>query len=125
MSLLFLAEAAVLLAGGVIVARGRAGGRMALLPRAGAVLLVAGGAYLAWFVFTGDPYVNGAASRWSRRTSHVLVYAAWAASAAVAAALWWEGGRRSADARRAAGLLAAAAGVAVLQAVAAVSQNLN
>jgi hypothetical protein len=123
-SLLLLVEAAVLLAGGVIAARGRAAGRTALLLRAGAVLLVLGGVFLAWFVFTGDPYVNGDASRWSRRNSHVFVYAAWAASAVVAAALWWEGGRPGSVARQA-GLLWVAAAVAVLQAVAAVSQNLN
>ena len=124
MALLFLVETVVLLAGGVIVARGRDAGRTAAVLRAGAVLLIAGGAFLAWFVFSGDPYVNGAASRWSRRDSHVLVYAAWVASAGVAAALWWQGGRRSSGARQA-GLLAAAAAVAVLQAVAALSQNLN
>ena len=124
MALLFLVETVVLLAGGVIVARGRDAGRTAAGLRAGAVLLIAGGAFLAWFVFSGDPYVNGAASRWSRRDSHVLVYAAWVASAGVAAALWWQGGRRSPGARQA-GLLAAAAAVAVLQAVAALSQNLN
>ena len=84
----------MLLAGGVIVARGRRRRLAALLLRAGAVLLVAGGAFLEWFVFTGDPYVNGVTSRWSRRDSHVFVYAAWAASAVVAAALWWEGGPR-------------------------------
>jgi hypothetical protein len=123
-ALLFLVEAAVLLVGGMVVARGRAGGRTALLLRAGAVLLVLGGVFLAWFVLNGDPYVNGNASRWSRRDSHVFVYAAWIASAAAAAALWWEGGRRSSGDRQA-GLLAAAAAVAVLQAVAAVSQNLN
>ena len=124
MALLFLVETVVLLAGGVIVARGRDAGRTAAVLRAGAVLLIAGGAFLAWFVFSGDPYVNGAASRWSRRDSHVLVYAAWVASAGVAAALWWQGGRRSPGALQA-GLLAAAAAVAVLQAVAALSQNLN
>jgi hypothetical protein len=123
-ALLFLVEAAVLLAGGVIVARGRATGRLALIPQAGAVLVVAGAVLLAWFVFSGDPYVNGVASRWSRRDSHVLVYAAWAASAVVAAALWLERGRRTSGGRQA-GLLAAAAAVAVLQAVAAISQDLN
>jgi hypothetical protein len=123
-SLLFLAEAAVLLAGGVIVARSRTAGRTALVLRAGAVVLVLGGAFLAWFVFTGDPYVDGDVSRWSRRDSHLFVYAAWAASAVVAAALWWEGGRRSSVTRQA-GLLAVGAAVAVLQAVAAVSQDLN
>jgi hypothetical protein len=124
MALLFLVEAAVLLAGGVIVARGRATGRLALIPQAGAVLIVAGAVLLAWFVFSGDPYVNGDASRWSRRDSHVFVYAAWAASAVVATALWWEGGRGTSGGRQA-GLLAAGAAVAVLQAVAAVSQDLN
>jgi hypothetical protein len=124
-ALLFLVEAAVLLAGGVIVARGQGAGRTALVLRAGAVLLVLGGVFLAWFVFSGDPYVNGDASRWSRRDSHVFVYAAWAASALVAAALWREGEPRSTARPWAAALLAAAAAVAVLQAVAAVSQNLN
>jgi hypothetical protein len=122
---LFILEAAMLLVGGGIVARGRADGRTAVVLRAGAVLLVLGGVFLAWFVFTGDPYVNGDASRWSRRDSHVLVYAAWAASALVAAALWREGRPRSAARPWAAALLAAAAAVAMLQAVAAVSQNLN
>jgi hypothetical protein len=124
MPVILLLLAAVLLAAGMLTARGGATGRLALIPQAGAVLVVAGAVFLAWFVFSGDPYVNGAASRWSRRDSHVVVYAAWAASAVVAAALWWEGGRRGSGGRRA-GLLAAGAAVAVLQAVAAVSQNLN
>jgi hypothetical protein len=124
MPFVLLLLAAVLLAAGMLTARGRTTGRRALIPQAGAVLVIAGAVLLAWFVFSGDPYVNGAASRWSRRDSHAFVYAAWAASAAVAAALWWEGGRRSSAARQA-GLLAVGAAVAVLQAVAAVSQNLN
>lgn len=123
MPFVLLLLAAALLAAGMLTARGRATGRLALIPQAGAVLVIAGAVFLAWFVFSGDPYVNGAASRWSRRDSHIVVYAAWAASAVVAAALWWEGGRRSSG--RQAGLLAAGAAVLVLQAVAAVSQNLN
>ena len=123
MPFVLLLLAAVLLAAGMLTARGRATGRLALIPQAGAVLVIAGAVFLAWFVFSGDPYVNGAASRWSRRDSHVVVFVAWAASAVVAAALWWDGGRRSSG--RQAGLLAAGAAVLVLQAVAAVSQNVN
>lgn len=119
--------AAVLLVGGVAVALGRTGGRIAFVLRAGAVvvIVIAGAVLLAWFVFSGDPYVDGAASRWSRRSSHVIVYAAWAASAAVAVALWREGRTSSGSHGRGVGLLAAAAAVAVLQAVAAISQYLN
>jgi hypothetical protein len=123
MAFLLLVLAAVLLAAGMLTARGRATGRLALIPQAGAVVVVAGALLLAWFVFSGDPYVNGAASRWSRRDSHVLVYAAWAASAVVAPLLWRQG-RRGSEAS-AGFLLAVASAVVMLQAVAAVSQDLN
>lgn len=125
MSLLLLALAAVLLAGAMVLARERAPGRRALMLRAGAALVVGGAVVLAWFVFAGDPYVNGAASRWSRRDSHVFVYAAWIASAAVAAALWREGVWKGEARWSAPALMAVASAVAVLQAVAAISQDLN
>ena len=124
MALVLLVLAAILLAAGTLTARGRATGRLALIPQGGAVLVVAGALLLAWFVFSGDSYVNGAASRWSRRDSHVLVYAAWIASAAVAPLLWLEGARRGSESR-AAFLLAVASSAVLLQAVAAVSQDLN
>jgi hypothetical protein len=53
-----------------------------------------------------------------------VVYVAWIASAAVAGLLWREGGRPSSRGRTA-GLLAAVAAVAVLQELAAISQDLN
>lgn len=123
MALVLLVLAGILLVAGMATARGGAGGRLALVPQAGAVLVVVGAVFLAWFVFSGDPYVSGDASRWSRRTSHVLVYAAWAASSLVAPLLWRQGraGRTSA----AAFMLAIASAVVMLQAVAAVSQDLN
>jgi hypothetical protein len=124
MALVLLLMAAILLAAGMLTARGRATGRLALIPQAGAVLVVVGAVFLAWFVFSGDPYVNGAASRWSRRDTHVLVYAAWIASAVIAPLLWRQGTRRGSDSS-AAFLLALASAAVVLQAVAAVSQDLN
>jgi hypothetical protein len=87
------------------------------------VLVLVGAVFLAWFVFSGDPYVDGDVSRWSRRTSHVLVYAAWAASAVVAPLLWRQG--RAERGPSASFLPALASGVVMLQAVAAVSQDLN
>jgi hypothetical protein len=122
-ALLLLILAAILLAAGMLTARGRATGRLALIPQAGAVLVLAGALLLAWFVFSGDPYVNGEASRWSRRTSHLLVYDAWIGSALVAPLLWRQGRRGSQSG--AAALLALGSAVVVLQAVAAVSQDLN
>jgi hypothetical protein len=88
----------------------------AVLLLLGAVCLAAAVARGRWsdsprvFVFSGDPYVNGATSRWSRRSSHVEVFAAWLASAVIAAVL-------RAVSRRPA--------VAVLPAAAAVSQDLD
>lgn len=123
MAFLLLVLAAVLLVAGMVTARGGATGRRALIPQIGAVLVVVGAVFLAWFVFSGDPYVDGDVSRWSRRTSHVLVYAAWAASAVVAPLLWRQG--RAGRASSASFLLALASGVVMLQAVAAVSQDLN
>lgn len=125
MALVLLVFAAVLLVAGMVLALTGASGRRALIPQAGAVLVVVGAVFLAWFVFSGDPYVNGAASRWSRRTSHVLVYAAWAASALVAPLLWRQGRAGRGSSATAAFLLAAASAVVMLQAVAAVSQDLN
>jgi hypothetical protein len=123
MAFLLLALAATLLVAGMVTARGGTGGRLRVIPQAGAVLVVVGAVFLAWFVFSGDPYVNGDASRWSRRTSHVLVYAAWAGSALVAPLLWRQG--RAGRGSPAAFLLAVASAVVMLQAVAAVSQDLN
>ena len=124
MALVLLVLAAILLAAGMLTARGRATGRLALIPQVAAVLVLAGAVFLAWFVFSGDPYVNGDASRWSRRTSHVLVYAAWIASAVIAPLLWRQGARRGSDSS-AAFLLALGSAAVMLQAVAAVSQDLN
>jgi len=124
MALVLLVMAAILFAAGMLTARGRATGRLALIPKAGAVLVVVGAVFLACFVFSGDPYVNGAASRWSRRTSHVLVYAAWIASAIIAPLLWRQGTRPGSDSSSAF-LLALASAAVMLQAVAAVSQDLN
>jgi hypothetical protein len=124
MAFVLLLLAAVLLAAGMLTARGRATGRLALIPQAGAVLVAAGAVLLAWFVLSGDPYVNGAASRWSRRDSHVLVYAAWIGSAVIAPLLWRQGARRGSESGGAF-LLAVASAVVMLQAVAAVSQDLN
>ena len=87
------------------------------------LLLLLAAVLLAWFVFSGDPYVDGAMSRWSRRDSQVVVYAAWIGSAIVAPILWRRGGRRLSE--PAALYLAVAAAVVMLQAVAAVSQDLN
>jgi hypothetical protein len=123
MAFLLLVLAGALLVAGMVTARGGATGRRALIPQAGAVLVVVGAVVLAWFVFSGDPYVDGDASRWSRRTSHVLVYAAWAASALVAPLLWRQGRRGRASS--ASLLLALGSAVVMLQAVAAVSQDLN
>jgi hypothetical protein len=123
MAFVLLLLAASLLVAGIVTARSGATGRFALVPQAGAVIVVAGAVFLAWFVFSGDPYVNGDASRWSRRTSHVLVYAAWAASALVAPLLWRQG--RAGRGPSAAFLLAVASAVVMLQAIAAVSQDLN
>jgi hypothetical protein len=123
MALVLLVLAAILLVAGMVTARGGATGRLALIPQAGAVLVVVGAVFLAWFVFSGDPYVNGDASRWSRRDTHVLVYAAWAGSALVAPLLWRRG--RAGRGSSAALLLAVASAVVMLQAVAAVSQDLN
>jgi hypothetical protein len=123
MAFLLLVLAAALLVAGIVTARGGATGRRALIPQAGAVLVVVGAVFLAWFVFSGDPYVDGDASRWSRRTSHVLVYAAWAASALVAPLLWRQG--RAGRGSSASFLLAMGSAVVMLQAVAAVSQDLN
>ncbi len=124
MALVLLMLAAILFAAGMLTARGRATGRLALIPQAGAVIVVVGVVLLAWFVFSGDPYVNGAASRWSRRTSHVLVYAAWIASTIIAPLLWRQGTRRGSESS-AAFLLALGSAAVMLQAVAAVSQDLN
>jgi hypothetical protein len=124
MALVLLVMAAILLAAGMLTARGRATGRLELIPQAGAVLVVVGAVLLTWFVFSGDPYVNGAASRWSRRDTHVLVYAAWVASAVIAPLLWRQGARRGSESS-AAFLLALASAAVMLQAVAAVSQDLN
>lgn len=125
MAFLLLVLAAVLLVAGMVTARGGATGRLARVPQAGAVLVVVGAVFLAWFVFSGDPYVNGDVSRWSRRDSHVLVYAAWAASALVALLLWRQGRAGRASSASVAFLLAMASAVVMLQAVAAVSQDLN
>ena len=84
MALVLLVLAAILFAAGCSPPAAGATGRLALIPQAGAVIVVLGVVLLAWFVFSGDPYVNGAASRWSRRTSHVFVYAAWIASTIIA-----------------------------------------
>src|SRR5262245_45225620 len=46
----------------------------------GAALLLAGGALLAFFVFSGDPYTNGTPSRWANRDAHGPVYASWIAT---------------------------------------------
>jgi hypothetical protein len=123
MPFLLLVLAAVLLVAGMVTARGRATGRLAPIPQAGAVLVALGAVALAWFVFSGDPYVNGVASRWSRHPSHVLVYAAWAGSAIVTPLLWRQGraGRGSSTAF----ILAVASAVVMLQAVAAASQGGN
>jgi hypothetical protein len=123
MAFLLLLLAAVLLACGMLTSRGRATWRLALIPQAGAVLVLVGAGALAWFVFSGDPYVNGDMSRWSRRDSHLLVYVAWAGSAAIAPILWRQGARR--DSSRAARFLALGSAVVMVQAVAAVSQDLN
>jgi hypothetical protein len=123
MAFLLLVLAAALLVAGIVTARGGATGRRALIPQAGAVVVVVGAVFLAWFVFSGDPYVDGDASRWSRRTSHVLVYAAWAATALVAPLLWRQG--RAGRGASASFLLALGSAVVMLQAVAAVSQDLN
>jgi hypothetical protein len=123
MAFLLLLLAAVLLACGMLTSRGRATGPLALIPQAGAALVVAGAVALAWFVFSGDPYVNGDMSRWSRRDSHLLVYVAWIGSAIVAPLLWRQGARG--DSSRAALFLALASAVVMVQAVAAVSQDVN
>jgi hypothetical protein len=125
MALVLLVFAAILLVAGMVLARTGPSGRLALVPQAGAVLVVVGAVFLAWFVFSGDPYVNGATSRWSRRTSHVLVYAAWAASVLVAPLLWRQGRSRRGSSASSAVLLAIASAVVMLQAVAAASQDLN
>lgn len=96
----------------------------ASILRLGAVLLLVGAAVLAVFVFSGDPYVDDLTSRWSRRSSHLVVYAAWLVAAALAAALWVMSRHTVARRTVAAAMCAAAAGV-ILEAVAAVSQDLN
>jgi hypothetical protein len=96
----------------------------ASILRLGAVLLLVGAALLAVFVFSGDPYVDDVTSRWSRRSSHLFVYAAWIVATALAAALWVMSKHTIARWTVAGAMCAAAAGV-LLEAVAAVSQDLN
>ena len=108
---------AAILAAGMLTARGRATGRLALIPQAGAVIVVVGVVLLAWFVFSGDPYVNGAASRWSRRTSHCCLRGLDRVDD-LAPLLWRQGTRGSESS--AAFLLALGSAAVMLQAVAAV-----
>jgi hypothetical protein len=92
--------------------------------RLGAVLLLLGATVVAVFVFSGDPYVDDVTSRWSRRSSHLLVYAAWLVATALAAAMWVMSQNTIARRTVAGAMCAAAAGV-ILEAVAAISQDLN
>jgi hypothetical protein len=96
-----------------------------LVLLAGVAILIAGGLLLADFVFSGDPYVGGDVSRWSRRPSHRLVYAAWLGTALTVAGLLWLFRRRSATRWQVASALSAASAVVLLQFIGAISQDLN
>jgi hypothetical protein len=96
----------------------------ASILRLGAVLLLVGAAVVAVFVFSGDPYVGDVTSRWSRRSSHLLVYAAWLVATALAAAMWVMS-RNTIARRTVAGAMCAAAAGVILEVVAAISQDLN
>ena len=120
--LVFLACAAACLVGSAVaaVAGGVWSRRMAVL---GAVAVFTGAVWLTAFVFAGDPYTNGEGSRWSHRTSHGFVYAAWVASAAVIAALL--AFRRKGSRPAIAVTMFCGVVLVLFQVVAADTQNLN